>query len=483
MDDAAATAAALRDLTATQALAALAEGRATSVALVTAALERAEALADLHPVITLDRDGALAAAADSDAARAAGEPLGALAGLPVLVKDNIDVAGLPTTGGTPALEHHRPAADAEVVARLRAAGAVVLAKTNLHELAFGITTTNATPFAGVAENPWDRTRIPGGSSGGTAIGVAARVAPLGLSTDTGGSGRIPPAFTGVVGLRPSVGDGGERRWPLDGVLPISAMLDTVCPTGRTVRDVALLDAVVTGAGVPEPVSLAGQRLGVVAQLWEGLAAEVEDTARTALDRLAGAGAVLVDVDLPDLLVLAGAVVFPVALHDPLTDVPAYLAASGAEVTLEEVVTGVASPDVRGLMGVVTGDEHAGHADAVDVRRPALQRLIAGTLADLDLAALVFPTSPVPPAVIDRENGSGTTSVDGGEPVDTFATTVRNCMPASSAGTPGLSLPAGLAPSGLPVGLSLEGALGSDTDLLALGLAVEDVLGTLPAPPV
>lgn len=481
MDDAPA---ALLDLTATEALAALAAGRTTSVALVTAALDRAEALADLHPVITLDRDGALAAATDSDAARAAGEPLGALAGLPVLVKDNIDVAGLPTTGGTPALEHHRPAADAEVVARLRAAGAVVLAKTTLHELAFGITTTNATPFAGAAENPWDRTRIPGGSSGGTAIGVAARAAPLGLSTDTGGSGRIPPAFTGVVGLRPSVGDGGaERRWPLDGVLPISAMLDTVCPTGRTVRDVALLDAVVTGAGVPDPLTLAGLRLGVVAQLWEGLAAEVGTTARTALDRLAGAGAVLVDVDLPDLLVLAGAVVFPVALHDPLTDVPAYLAAAGADVTLEQVVAGVASPDVRGLMGVVTGDEHAGHADAVAVRRPALQRLIAATLADLDLAAFVFPTSPVPPAVIDRENGSGTTSVDGGEPVDTFATTIRNCMPASSAGTPGLSLPAGLAASGLPVGLSLEGALGSDTDLLALGLAVEDVLGTLPAPPV
>jgi indoleacetamide hydrolase len=476
--------AALLEMTATEAVAALADGRTTSVALVTAALDRAEALADLRLVITLDRDGALAAAEASDAARAAGEPLGALAGVPVLVKDNIDVAGLPTTGGTPALEHHRPAADSAVVAALRAAGAVVLAKTNLHELAFGITTTNATPFAGAAENPWDRTRIPGGSSGGTAIGVAARVAPLGLSTDTGGSGRIPPAFTGVVGLRPSVGDGpADRRWPLDGVLPISAVLDTVCPTGRTVADVALLDAVVTGASVPDPTPLEGQRLGVVTQLWEGCAAEVGATARAALDALADAGAVLVDVDLPDLLLLAGAVVFPVALHDPLTDVPAYLAATGADVTLDDVVAGVASPDVRGLMGVVTGDEHAGHAEAVAVRRPELQRLLATTLADLDLAALVFPTSPVPPAEIDRVNGSGTTSVDGGEPVDTFATTIRNCMAASSAGTPGLSLPAGLAASGLPVGLSLEGALGSDTALLALGMAVEDVLGTLPAPPV
>ena len=158
------------------------------------------------------------------------------------------------------------------------AGAIVLGKTNLHELAFGITSTNLSSFAGPVKNPYDRTRIPGGSSGGTAVAIAARIVPAGLGTDTGGSTRIPAALCGIAGLRPSVGNGGaQRRYDGAGVVPISHTRDTIGPMGRSVADVALLDAAITG-GAPAAARCrcAGLRIGVPASFWSGLEAQVDD---------------------------------------------------------------------------------------------------------------------------------------------------------------------------------------------------------------
>ncbi|MFM1988410.1 MAG: hypothetical protein RJA99_1367 [Pseudomonadota bacterium] len=474
-------------LSAAEAVAAVRAGAVTARALVRAALERARACADLNAFVVVDEAGALAAADRIDAARAAGEVLPALAGLPVVVKDNINLDGLPTTGGTPALRDARPSNTAPSARRLVEAGAIVLGKTNLHELAFGITSTNLAPFAGPVRNPYDRTRIPGGSSGGTAAAIAARVATCGLGSDTGGSTRVPAALCGIAGLRPSVGDGGpQRRYHDDGaVVPISRTRDTVGPMGRTVADVALLDAVITGTPVAEPVPLAGLRLGVPAQCWSGLEARVARAAAAARARLEAAGAVLVDLSIPDLFPMDERVSFVVALHEPREDIPAYLAASGlAEtVTLESIAAAVASPDVRGAFDAILADAFgAQYPEAMRVHRPALQALYARTFADHRLDALLFPTTMLAAVEIDEVRGSGTTTIDGGIEVDTFGSFIRNTGPASNAGLPGLSMPAGLVDGGLPWGLEIDGPLGSDRRLLGIGLSIEAALGPVPAPP-
>jgi indoleacetamide hydrolase len=468
------------DLTATEVVEAVARGELSALAYVDSVVERAAEQADLGAVVALDPEGARRAASAVDD----GSVRGPLAGLPLLVKDNIDAAGFPTTGGTPALRDVRPPSDAPVLARLLAAGAIVVGKATMHELAFGITTTNLAAGAAITRNPYDRSRIPGGSSGGTAAAIAARIVPAGLGTDTAASVRIPAAFSGIAGFRPSTG-GPRRRYSGAGVLPLSPTLDTVGPMARTVRDVALLDAVVTGGAVPPAADLAGLRIGTPAVLWNDLERPVAAVMQEARARLADAGVVIVDVDLPEALELAEKIVFPLALHEPRTAIPDYLRATGVEgITLDDVAAGIASPDVQGAFAAVTADAFGdAYPDAIAVHRPRLQQAYADHVAEHALDAILFPTSPVLPAPIDAVNGSSTLSVDGGPPVDTFTTTIRAVGPGACAGVPSLSLPAGRTPAGLPVGLSLEGPVDGDAALLGIGMAVEALLGPLPAPPV
>jgi mandelamide amidase len=336
-------------MTSTEAIAAIRSGRMSAERYVIAALDRAERLRDLNALIAIDRAGAIAQARRVDAMRASGAALAPLAGLAIVVKDNINTRDLPTTGGTLALRNVRPGANAPALQKLVDAGAIVIAKANLHELSFGITSTNLSPFAGPVKNPYDRTRIPGGSSGGTAVAIATRVVASGLGTDTGGSTRIPAALCGIVGLRPSVGNGGaERRYDGAGVVPISHTRDTVGPMGRTVADVALLDAVIAGATPIAPAPLAGIRIGIAASFWAGLQGDVSVVAGAARTRLAAAGVRFVEVDTVGLAALNEKVSFPVALHEPIADIPAYLAATGVSgIGVAEIAAQIASPDVKG----------------------------------------------------------------------------------------------------------------------------------------
>lgn len=469
--------------TAAEIVAAIRDKTVTAVSVVQAAITRAEQLKDLNAFIVLNTDAALTAARAVDA----GQKTGPLAGLPIVVKDNINTADMPTSGGTPALQNARPTRTAPSLQKLLDAGAIVIGKTNLHELAFGITSTNMASFAGAVKNPYDTSRIPGGSSGGTAAAIAARIITCGLGTDTGGSTRVPAALTGIVGLRPSVGDGGAaRRYDDAGlVIPISHTRDTVGPMGRTVADVALLDSVITGAPMVKPEPLSGKRFGVPAAFWSGLDSDLEAVVKTARGKLEAAGVTMVDVDIAGLFELNGKVSFPLALHEPVADIPAYLKASGIEgVTLADIAGKVASPDVKGAFGAITADAMgAAYPDAMAVHRPALQRLYDAYLRDNRLDAILFPTTPAPAAAIDMAKGSGEMSINGGKPVPTFDTMIRNTDPGSNAGLPGLSLFAGMTPGGLPVGLEIDGPVGSDIKLLGLGLSIESVLGSAPPPKV
>lgn len=475
------------ELTASQAVEAIRSGQLKAADYVATLIARAHALENLNALTVLDVEGALAAARRIDALGLNERAHLPLAGLPVLVKDNINTRGLQTSAGTPALEGFLPARHAPSVQRLVDAGAILLGKANMHELAFGITSTNLAPHAGPVRNPYDPERIPGGSSGGTAAAIAARIAPAGLGTDTGGSTRIPAALCGIVGLRPSVGDGGTQRRYHDpqAVVPISHTRDTVGPMARTVADVALLDAVITGHGPLAQAAVTNLRIGLPAPLWEGLEAALEDVARVALAKLEAAGVTLVPVEMGELLTLNDRVSYAIALHEPIEDLEAWLVANKAPAqTVAEVAARIASPDVRAAYDAVLADVRGGdYQTAMTVWRPRLQQLYAQTFSANGLDALLFPTTRLAAVPLDELNGSSRVSIDGAAPIDEMEAYLRNTDPASNAGIPGLALPAGLIDARLPVGLELDGPLGSDRRLLAIGLAFEQILGSVPAPAI
>ena len=282
-------------LSARSAVAAMLQGDITAEAYAGALIFQSRKFRDLNAFVALDEDKFLEAAHGADLRRARGVRLGPLQGLPIAVKDNIEFAALPTTAGTPALALHRPKRNAVVVQALLGAGALVMGKTNLHEIAYGLTSNNY--HTGAVRNPYDKTLIAGGSSGGTAAALAARMAPAGLGSDTGGSVRHPAAMCGIAGLRPSTG-----RYSLAGVLPLSSTRDTVGPMARGVDDLILLDDAITGETAPvKPTPLKGLRLGIPRRhYYEHLDSEVAPVIEVALSRLADLGAVLVDADIPNV---------------------------------------------------------------------------------------------------------------------------------------------------------------------------------------
>ena len=467
----------LTALTISEAAAALQRGETTAEAYADALLARAAAHADLGAFIHFDQAPVRAAARAADARRASGAALGPLHGVPLALKDNLDTAEMPTTGGTPGLRGHRPKRNAAIVQKLFDAGAIALGKANLHELAYGITNNNAA--FGAARNPYDRTRIPGASSGGVGVAVAARMAPGGIGSDTGGSVRIPAALCGIVGFRPTTG-----RWSQTGIVPISHTRDTAGPMTRSVIDCALLDGVVTGAATSiAPLALKGVRLGVPrAHFWSPLDDEVARLMEGTLDLLKDAGAVLVEGDIADVGRLDAEAGFPIALHETVVDLGAYLASHGSALNYAQLVAQCASPDMAGLLQSLAADgaiPEAAYRHALDTLRPQLQAAYRDHFRRHAVDAIVFPTTPLAAASIGEDE---TVSLNG-ERVPTFPTFIRNTSPGSVAGIPGISLPAAMTAGGLPLGLELDGPEGSDARLLAVAAAVERVLPKLPAPPL
>ena len=474
---------AVLELTATEAVAAMASGDLRAETYAATLLGRAASLKELNVLIAQDPDQVLEAARAADRARRRGHLLGPLHGLPLLIKDGVNSATLPTTAGTPGLIDNRPAKNARVLDALLGAGGILFGKANMHELAFGVTSNNAR--FGPVRNPYNPLMIPGGSSGGNAAGVAARFAAAGVGEDTGGSTRIPAALCGIAGFRPTIG-----RYPGTGtlagvreVVPIAHTRDTPGPMARTVADVALLDAVITGAPLVLPrVDLAGSRLGVARHsFFADLDPELEEVVNEALRRLQHRGVVLVEIDIPDLERLNAAVGFPVALFEAGTDLPVYLDANHTGLTLDQLVSFIASPDVRAIfeqsiIGPGAIPEPV-YREAIEVFRPQLQAAYRDAFHGFNLDALVFPTTPLPARPIGQDQ---TVELNGRE-VSTLLTYIRHTDPGSNAGIPGVSVPIGLTGDGLPIGLELDGPAGSDRRLLALASVVEEVFGPLPAP--
>ena len=468
----------LAALGASDAVQRMVRGELTAERYAGALLARCDSQRALNAFITLEPERVLEQARACDLERRSGAKLGALFGLPIPVKDSINTRDYPTTGGTPALRHFRPAEDAPVVASLKSAGAIVLGKTNLHELSFGWTSNNLA--FGAVHNPYDGKRIPGGSSGGTAAAIAARLAPLGVAEDTEGSIRVPAAFCGIAGLRPTT-----RRYSTKGCVPISALFDQVGPHARSVQDLALFDSVV--AGDPTPLAaktLRGVRLGVVRDYWfADLHPEVERIAGEALARLRDAGAVLVEGTMPGLAELIDLTTDPVQNHDVRPELARYLKEYGAGLSVEELIAR-ASPDIQEIFRtyVMPGGgnvvSETAYAAARDRHLPALRLLFQEYFSRTRVAAIVFPATLVPPPLIGEET---TLAAGGGRSLPFEVAVARNIAPGSTAGLAGLVLPAGLSSSGLPIALEFDAPPGSDRALLALGLSLERALGPI-APP-
>ena len=467
----------------------LAAKEVSAVEVTTAHLARIDQVdTAVHAFLHVDREGALASAKAIDERRVNGEVLPVLAGVPLGLKDIVATKGVPTTCGSKILEGWKPPYDATVTTKLREAGIIILGKTNMDEFAMGSSTEHSA--YGTTHNPWDLSRIPGGSGGGSSACIAAFEAPLAIGTDTGGSIRQPAAVTGTVGVKPTYG--GVSRY---GIVALASSLDQVGPCGRNVLDTALLHSVIAGydpmdstsinSPVPDVVAAAklgdikGMTIGVVKEIsGEGFQTGVKQRFEEAVALLESLGANVVEVSCPN---------FPYALAAYYLILPSECSSNLAK--FDGIRFGMREGDdgTRSVEQVMSqtraagfGDEvirriilgtyalSAGYYDAYYGQAQKVRALIAQDFAKAfaKVDVLVSPTAP-------------TTAFKIGEKMDDPLAMYLNdiaTIPVNLAGLPGMSLPMGLAPEdGLPVGIQIMAPAMADDRLYNVGAALERAL--------
>jgi len=466
----------LTDLTATEALELIRRGELAAEDYARALLRQASRLSDLNAFRAIDPDRVLEAARAADRVRTAGGTLGRLHGLPVPVKDSVNTKDYPTSNGTRALRDFQPRDNAAVMKPLLDQGAVVMGKTNLHELSYGWTSNNET--FGAVHNPYDRTRIPGGSSGGSAAAVAARMAPLAIAEDTLGSIRVPASCCGLAGLRPSFGRYSDR-----GIMALTAgKFDQVGPVARSVADLVLFDSVVTGDNSPvTPTPLQGVRIGLADHYLAGLDPAVARVVTPAFGKLCEAGANLVELKMPELIRAAPEIAFTIIASEAASCVENFLREQETGLTLETMLA-QAGPSIRALMAAMAG---AGTRptrevyDAILKKREQLKAAVREWYRETNMVALAHPVILTPPTKIGLESEVEVA----GQKVPIRAAFGRNIALSSCASMASLVLPAGMTPDGLPIGLEFDALNGGDRALLSLGLSLEAVLGRGKAPQI
>ena len=468
---------------------ALAAKEISSVELTKQHLDRIASVdGKINAFLHIDNAGALEQAEAIDKKRASGEKLSPLAGVPIAVKDILAQKGIPTTAGSKILEGWRPPYDSTVVAKLKAAGVVILGKTNMDEFAMGSSTENSA--YGTTQNPWDLTRTPGGSSGGSAAAVAAFEAPLAIGTDTGGSIRQPAALTGIVGVKPTYG--AVSRY---GVVAYSSSLDQVGPFARTVLDTALLHEAIAGhderdstsinAPVPQVVAAAkcldvkGMKIGVIKELsGSGFQAGVSARIAESIELLVAAGAEIVEVSCPN---------FEYALAAYYLIAPSEASSNLARFDSMRYGLRVGDDGSRGAEEVMSATREAGFGKEVK------RRIILGTYAlssgyydayygsaqkvrtlvkqDFDNAfakadVLISPVTPTTAFKIGEKSN---------DPVAMYLSDIAT-IPVNMAGIGGMSLPVGLADEdGLPVGLQIMAPVMQDDLFYRVGGTLEAAL--------
>ncbi|GAB7043439.1 MULTISPECIES: Asp-tRNA(Asn)/Glu-tRNA(Gln) amidotransferase subunit GatA [Catenuloplanes] len=486
----------LTRLTAAELAATIASGDVSAVEVAQAHLDRIAAVDErVHAFLHVDTEGALAAARDVDARRAAGEELGPLAGVPVAVKDVLATKGVPTTAASKILEGWRPPYDATIVERLRAAGTVMLGKTNMDEFAMGSSTEYSA--YGPTNNPWDLGRIPGGSGGGSAAAIAAYEAPLAIGTDTGGSIRQPGAVTGTVGAKPTYG--GTSRY---GLIAFSSSLDTPGPCARTVHDAALLHSVIAGhdprdsTSIPQPVpdvvaaarlgatgDLTGVRIGLVTEFGgEGAEPGVMAAYRDSVEALTKLGAEIVEISCPHFQYALPAY-YLIAPSEASSNLARFdgvrfglRTGDDGSHSLEEVMSLTREagfgPEVKRRIILGTYALSSGYYDAYYGQAQKVRTLITRdfTSAFEQVDVLVSPTTPF----VAFPFGSRT-----GDPYQMYLADLFT-IPTNLYGGPAISVPCGLS-EGLPVGLQIMAPTMADDRMYRVAAALESTVGVLTPP--
>jgi aspartyl-tRNA(Asn)/glutamyl-tRNA(Gln) amidotransferase subunit A len=413
----------------------------------------------LNAFILVMADEALRQARDADRELAAGRDRGPLHGVPISIKDLLDIRGVPTTAASRVREGHVARQDAATIVHLREAGAVFLGKTNLHEFAFG--TTNEDSAFGLARNPHDPARSPGGSSGGSAASVAGGMALATIGTDTGGSIRIPSAVCGLVGLKPSLGE-----VSIDGVVPLSRTMDHVGPLTQSVTDACVVYHALLGdarAPLPAQVPTHGLRLAVPRRYFcDLLDEEVRARFEEALARLRAEGVHIDEIDIHHATDIG-----PIYLHLVLGDAAAYHAATLE--TMPEKYT----PPVRLRLEMARYEMAEDYVRAL-AGREVLRREVDAALGHHD--ALVLPTVPIPAPLI----GADTVQI-GVQAEAIRSVMLRLTQLFNVTGHPAISIPDGRTRAGLPCGLQLVGARMQTDALLKVALACERHIGGEPSP--
>jgi mandelamide amidase len=401
--------------------------------------------------------------ADARAQAARIDDAAPLAGCVLGVKDNIHVAGMPCTSGTPALTGFMPPRDASVVARLKAAGAVVVGKTQMHELAYGVTGIHAA--WGTPRNSADAARVPGGSSSGSAVAVALDLCDAALGTDAGGSLAIPAAFNGICSLRPT-----QWRYPQDGQLPMAPSRDTIGPMAPSLAMVARLDAIITGeTALPWPDR---PRLGVDPQGFShGDAPEIRHRMEQWLQRAEAAGVEVVAVDLDFALQAAELHSYAHCAYENYFCLLDYLDRYAIDVSVEQLADQIACDDVRQafantvLRGGGRAPSEAAYLQHMQQRRRCMRRMRA-LLMERGIQALAYPTTAGFAPRIDAFH-SAPRAAD-----EIVRRVYRNADAISHLSMPVVTLPLGPSAGGLPISLSLAGAWGNDRQLLALAMRLQ-----------
>lgn len=426
--------------------------------------EQAARHADLNIFIHFDSERLIRDARKADERQASGQSLSPLHGIPIAIKDCIDVAGLPTTGGTPLLHDNVVQRSSPIVQSLFDAGALLLGKTNLHELAFGITSSNE--CSGAVRNPYNLNYSAGGSSSGSAAAVAAEIVPASLGTDTAGSVRIPASHCGVFGFRPSHG-----RYSSEGVMPLFPTRDTPGTMARSVDDLQLLDSVLADDWVGPETDGRTLRLGIPGDYFlSDLEDEVAGAVETEFKRLEACGFELVEAPPPDFAAVVSKAAGPIRAWELPRSISKYLEDCDSTVRFNELISGIAGEYVR--------KEFADALKDIDAPRlaEAYQRVLTDVLphhrkcyrkyfSENTLDAIVFPTVPLGPTLL----GHNVTTVMNGTPKSIWHT-FRNSLPATFYGAPGISVPFAQTSGGLPLGLEFDGVPGADRELLNVAAA-------------
>ncbi len=484
----------LTDLSLAEASAALAAGQVSAVELARAHLEAMAARRDLNAFVTETAELAIERAGQSDARRAAGRTHGPLDGIPIAVKDLFCTEGVPTTAASHILEGFTPTYESTVTARLEAAGAVMLGKTNLDEFAMG--SSNATSHFGPVRNPWrgpdGRDLVPGGSSGGSAAAVAGRLAIAAIGTDTGGSIRQPAAFCGIVGMKPTYGR--CSRW---GIVAFASSLDQAGPMARSVEDCALMLGAMAGHDARDSTSapldvpdfaralsgdVRGLRVGVPREYrLDGLAGEIDALWRRGISWLEAAGARVDEVSLPHTR-YALPTYYIVAPAEASSNLARYdgvrygLRVEGA--SLDEMYENTRGAgfgaEVRRRILIGTYVLSAGYYDAYYLKAQQVRTLIARDFRDAfaRVDVLLTPTAPSDAFAIGEKME---------DPITMYLNDVFT-VPSSLAGLPAISVPAGLSRRGLPLGLQLIAKPFDEVALFRAARALEQAAAFTARPP-